>query len=348
MAVQGGGQAARLASLADEAIAGGGVTRANAEYLAALSIGDLPDLFRAATRIREHFFGNRVRCCSIVAAKVGRCGENCAFCSQSGHYHTSVKPAQLDRKQVLDAGASAAANGASAFGIVNSGYGPSDSEIEYWGQAIAGLHENRHLRTCASLGVVTLAQARRLKELGVERANHNLQTSRRHFPKIITTHTYDERKETLRSLKAAGIELCTGALFGMGETWADRIDLALELRDLSPAVVPLNFLITMEGTPLAGTTPLTAMECLHIIAVYRFILPRQEIKIAGGREVHLRDLQSWIFAAGASSFLIGNYLTSCGREPRQDLQMVKDLGLELETFCRPGGLAADEPATHAS
>ena len=334
MSVQGGGQAARLAGLADEVISGRGVTCPEAEYLAALPTGDLPDLFRAATRIREHAFGNRVRCCSIVAAKVGRCGQDCAFCSQSGHYRTHVKPAQLEPREVQKAVEQAAHSGAFSFGIVNSGLGPSDDEIEYWGPSIAGIG-SAGMAACASFGVLTAAQARRLSELGVRRYNHNLQTSRRHFPKITTTHTYDERLETLRNLKAAGVGLCSGGLFGMGETWADRIDLAMELRELEPAVVPLNFLIAMEGTPLAGAVPLSAMECLHIVALYRFLLPRQEIKIAGGREVHLRDLQSWIFAAGASSFIIGNYLTSCGQGAERDLQMVKDLGLEIEIPQKP-------------
>jgi biotin synthase len=182
--------------------------------------------------------------------------------------------------------------------------------------------------------VLTPAQARRLAEIGVQRYNHNLQTSRRHFPRIVSTHTYDQRLETLRNLKAAGIGLCCGALFGMGETWTDRLDLAFELRDLQPEIVPINFLIPIPGTPLEGAKALPAMECLKIVAIYRFLLPQQHIALAGGREVHLRDLQSWMFRAGADSFMLGNYLTTCGRPPEQDLRMIEDLGLELEPYRR--------------
>jgi biotin synthase len=237
---------------------------------------------------------------------------------------------QPDR--VFQAAEDAAANGADSFGIVNSGYAPKDSEIEEWGATIQKIRASGKLRACASLGVLNEKQAQRMAELGVERSNHNLQTSRRFFPNIIKTHTYDERLETLHHLKRAGISVCSGALFGMGETWADRLDLAFDLRAVDPDVVPLNFLVPIDGTPLQDVPPIPALECLKIIAIYRFLLPRQDIKIAGGREVHLRDLQSWIFYAGANSFLIGNYLTTCGRGPEADRQMVRDLGLELEGY----------------
>ena len=183
--------------------------------------------------------------------------------------------------------------------------------------------------------MLTQGQAERLAELGVERYNHNLQTSRRFFPNIITTHGYDQRVETLHHLRQAGISVCSGALFGMGESWADRLDLAFELRAVDPDVVPINFLVPIDGTPLVGTEPIRTMECLKIIAIYRFLFPRQDIKIAGGREVHLRDLQSWMFYAGANSFLVGNYLTTCGRNAEADRQMVRDLGLEIEGYAGP-------------
>jgi biotin synthase len=321
-----------IAALADRVIAGELVTRAQAEAIAAMPPARLPELFSAASRIREHHHGNRVRCCSIVSAKTGRCGEDCGFCSQSAHFKTHVQgQALLEDAQVLDAAAQAAADGAESFGIVNSGYGPTDAEIDRWGATVRRIRDAGRTRACASLGVVSAEQAERLAAFGVQRYNHNLQTSRRHFPAIIRTHSYDDRLGALRNLKAAGISLCSGALFGMGETWADRIDLAFELRDLGVDVVPLNFLIAIDGTRLQGTEPLPAMECLHIISLYRFCLPGQEIKIAGGRETNLRDLQSWIFLAGANSFLIGNYLTTCGRSPEADRQMVRDLGLELES-----------------
>jgi biotin synthase len=268
-----------------------------------------------------------------VAAKVGRCSEDCAFCSQSAHYETPVKGLTvLQRDNVFEAAMSAADSGADSFGIVNSGYGPTDEEIDHWGQTVRRIRASGKIRACASLGILEEGQAERLREHGMMRYNQNLQTSRRHFPNIIKTHSYDERLRTLHRLKSAGISICSGALFGMGETWDDRVDLAMDLREVDPDVVPLNFLIAIDGTPLDKAEPLLPMECLRIIAVYRFLFPGQEIKIAGGRELNLRDLQSWIFMAGADSFLIGNYLTTFGRSAKDDRQMVRDLGLEVEDF----------------
>lgn len=324
---------ATLDALARQVMGGTPLSRRQAEWLTTIQQPHLHELFRAASRIRDHFVGTRVRCCSIVAAKVGRCSEDCTFCSQSAHYETPVKgQTVLDREDVFKAALSAARDGADSFGIVNSGYGPKDDEIEHWGESIRQIKATGDIRACASLGCLSEGQAKRLAEIGVMRYNHNLQTSRRHFPNIIKTHSYDERLDTLHHLKSAGISVCSGALFGMKEDWADRLDLAFDLREVDPDVVPLNFLIAIDGTPLQGTDRLAPMECLKIIAVYRFLFPRQEIKIAGGRELCLRDLQSWIFFAGADSFLIGNYLTTYGRQATHDRQMVADLGLEVEDF----------------
>ncbi len=182
---------------------------------------------------------------------------------------------------------------------------------------------------CASLGELDAATSRRLRTAGVVRYNHNLETSRRHFPRVVTTHGYEDRLSTLRTARAAGMSLCCGGIFGIGETWEDRIELALTLRDqVKPDVVPLNFLDARPDTPLADAKPLSPLECLHIIAVFRFFLPMADIKIAGGRRL-LRDLQSWVFHAGASSLMVGDYLTTPGRDVSMDKQMVTDLGLEL-------------------
>ena len=331
----------RIAALAEQVIAGTPLTRPQAEWLAELDRSSLMDKLRAASRIREHVMGRRVRCCSIAAAKVGRCPEDCAFCSQSAHYQTHVQGlTRLSADEIFRAAMEAAANGADSFCIVTSGYSPKPGEIDAIRDIVARIRDTGIIRVCACLGVLDEAQAARLADLGVERYNHNLQTSRRHFPSIVRTHTYDDRLQTLRNLRSAGISICSGALFGMGETWADRLDLAFDLREINPEVVPLNFLIPIAGTPLADMPPLEPLECLEIIAVYRFLLPRQQIKVAGGREVNLRDLQSWIFLAGADSFLLGNYLTTCGRPPEEDRRMVRDLGLELDSFHRATAAAA--------
>jgi len=324
-----------IASITERVIAGTDLTRAQAQQLIQCARhNELYDLFRGASQIRDHFIGSQVTCCSIVAAKVGGCSEDCAFCSQSVHFNTHVKGVTVCSIDQIAQAASESANcGAQWFGIVASGLGVTDDEIEQYGQAISQIHDRSDIGICASLGLLTASQSHRLAELGVQRYNHNLQTSRRHYPNIVTTHNYDERLATLHYLKAAGINVCSGALFGMGETWEDRLDLAFELRDVGVDVVPLNFLIPIEGTPLAqNTVPLEPIECLKIIALYRFLLPRQEIKIAGGREVCLRDLQSWIFLAGADGLMIGNYLTTCGREVLEVLQMIRDLGLTLREY----------------
>jgi biotin synthase len=322
-----------IGSTIRQIIGGTPISRAQAESLVSLPQDSLPDLFAGATRIRKHFLGSRVRSCSIVASKVGLCAEDCAFCSQSACYRTHVVQANtLAHEQVLEAAERAADSGAQSFGLVNSGFGPSDEEIDEWAEVIRAMRREGRLRACASLGVLTGEQAQRLAEAGVQRYNHNLQTSRRHFPRIVTTHTYDDRLQTLRHLRAAGIELCCGALFGMGETWEDRLDLAFELREIDPQVVPINFLIPIAGTPLENSRPPEPFECLRIIAVFRFILPKQHINMAGGREVNLRDLQSWMFLAGADSFMMGNYLTTCGRSVEADLRMLSDLGLQLEPY----------------
>ncbi len=324
-----------ICSIVRQVIGGAPVTRPQAGQLVQLDRQSLPELFAGATRIREHCLGPKVRCCSIVASKVGLCDQDCAFCSQSAHYRTHVSASRtVSPQNVLAAMREAAENGAQSFGIVNSGLGPSDDEIEEWGDVTRAMRQEGRVRVCASLGVLSSRQALRLAEAGVQRYNHNLQTSRRHFANIVTTHTYDERLDTLRSLRSAGIELCCGALFGMGETWEDRLDLAFQLREINPEVVPINFLIPIAGTPLENSRALDPLECLRVIAVYRFILPSQHLNIAGGREFHLRDLQSWMFLAGADSFMMGNYLTTCGRSVQEDLRMIRDLGLELEPYLR--------------
>jgi biotin synthase len=328
------GEIQSLEALTCQVLEGRPLSREQAEWMVEEVCDEhLLDLFRGASRIRDHFLGRQVRCCSIAAARVGECDQDCAFCSQSAHYQTHVKGLTvLPADEVRLASREAADAGAQCFGIVTSGLGPTDAEIERWGSTFEKIRVEGRIGLCASMGVLTAAQARRLAELGVRRYNHNLQTSRRHFPTIVSTHNYDDRLATLRNLRAAGIELCCGALFGMGETWADRLDLAFELRAVEPEVVPLNFLIPIAGTPLADLPPLEPNECLKIIAVYRYLLARQEITIAGGRETQLRDVQSWIFAAGATGFLIGNYLTTCGRSAEADRRMVRDLGLEIEPF----------------
>ena len=336
----------RIAALADAVLSGRPLTREQATTLTLARGQDLWDLLHWANKIRIHFLGPRVRCCSIIAAKVGACTEDCAYCAQSRHYHTHVTPRRMTVEQMTQAADEALDHGASSFGVVNSGRGPTDRQLDWLESFFRRTAENGAVRPCATLGELTAPQAQRLKDMGVQRVNHNLETSRRFFPTVITTHTYDDRLQTIRRAKQAGLSICSGGIFGLGETWDDRLDMAFELRDLGVDVVPINFLHAIEGTPLHGKQPpLDPLEALQIIAVYRFILPDKELKIAGGREKILRDMQSWMFYAGGSSFLIGNYLTTLGRTPEQDHQMLRDLGLECESYRpAPPSVPVNHPA----
>ncbi len=323
----------RVASIAQEVLSGRPIARDDAEFLTRLQGDDLYDLFYWANKIRIRFVGRQVKFCSIVTGKVGACSEDCGYCAQSKHYKTHVVPDKMSVEQMQAAAEEALKNGASSFGIVNSGRGPTDRELDWLEPFFKQTAEKGAIRPCATLGELSPEQARRLKSMGVQRINHNLETSERFFPNVISTHTYADRKRTIQTAKAAGLSICSGGIFGMGETWQDRLDVAFELRELGVDVVPINFLNAIQGTPLyEKTTPLEPMEALQIIAVFRFVLPDRELKIAGGREKILRDLQSWIFFAGGSSFLIGNYLTTFGRSPKDDHQMLKDLGLSYTTF----------------
>jgi len=323
----------RIATLARIVLDGGLLTREQARELTTIKGEALYDLFFWANKIRIKFTGSAVKFCSIVAGKVGNCSEDCAYCSQSKHHNTHVQPQMLSVDEMISAAEQAIDNGANSFGIVNSGRGPTEKELDWLESFYDRIVTEKKIRPCATLGELTEAQAARLKGMGVLRVNHNLETSRRNFGNICTTHTYEDRVRTIKIAKAAGLSVCSGGIFGMGDTWEDRLDMALDLRELGADVVPINFLNRIAGTPLYDQqSDLSPMEALQIIAIYRFMLPEKESKIAGGREVVLRDLQSWIFFAGGNSFLIGNYLTTFGRSPEQDHQMLRDLGLSFTTF----------------
>lgn len=325
----------RIADTAIQVLAGTPVTRDQARRLADIDVDSeqLYDLLYWANKIRIRILGPQVKFCSIVTGKLGACSEDCGYCAQSKHYKTHVIPAKTTVEQMHAAADEANRNGASSIGIVNSGLGPSDRELDWMEPFFRKTAAQGKIRPCATLGRLRPDQARRLKDMGVERINHNLETSRRHFANVVSTHTYDDRLNTIKAAKDAGLSICSGGIFGLGEDWADRLDVAFELRDLGADVVPINFLNAIQGTPVYGKAqPLSPLEALKIIAVFRFILPDRELKVAGGREKILRDLQSWAFYAGASSFLIGNYLTTFGRTPRDDHQMLRDLGLSHTTF----------------
>lgn len=325
---------ARIARLAEKVLAGGLLDRADAAELAAIGGDDIYDLFYWANRIRIRFMGRDVKFCAIVAAKVGGCSEDCKFCAQSEHHDGPAREqAQLSDQDVLASAWHAAEVGADSFGIVNSGRGPTRRELEDWLKPMMmKIAQEGKTRACATLGALTPETAKFLYDCGIRRINHNIETSERHYPNIVSTHPFSERINTLKVAKEAGLSLCSGGIFGMGEHWDDRLDMMFTLREIGVDVMPINFLNAIHGTPLEGQPQLAPMECLKIISIARFVLPTAELKVAGGREKVLRDLQSWIFFAGADSTMIGNYLTTYGRKPEQDHQMVLDLGLMWRNY----------------
>ena len=320
-----------LQSLLDTCVDGNQLTEEQALACCSLQPEELPSLFAAATQVRERAFKHNVSLCSIVNAKSGLCPENCSFCAQSAHHATSVAQYPLlDEQTLLDGARAAAANGSGCYGIVTSGSGiRSGEELDRICRVIRQIRAEGLIAPGASLGTLDQFSVQALKEAGLVTYHHNLETSRSFFPHICSTHDYEDDVATVRMAKQAGLRVCSGGLFGLGETMAQRIELALTLRELAVDSVPINFLDPVEGTPLSGSNNLSPLECLHSIALFRLILPQAHITICGGREKNLRDLQSWVFMAGASGIMTGNYLTKEGRQPRDDRQMIADLGLQL-------------------
>jgi biotin synthase len=327
-----GSSRGRIAELGQRVLNGGDITREEGLWLFGIEASpDIVDLLSWANRIREHFKGNKIHLCSIVNIKAGGCSENCRFCAQSAAYQTeSPRYGLVEEQPILDAAEEAKANGVTGLGLVAAWRGLEEGPVldEICGQ-FERLKESGKARPDASLGMIRSQRvADRLKEAGVEVYNHNLESSERFFPKVCTTHTYEERVQTIRHLQRAGIKICSGGILGMGETREDRCELAFSLKELGAHVVPINILNPIAGTPFAGQEPLAPMEVLKSIACFRFILPRQEIMVAGGRTVNLRDAQSLVFMAGASALMVGNYLTTLNQPVEKDLQMLKDLGLD--------------------
>lgn len=305
------------------------ISREEANYLINLS-DNYDELFYFSNKIREKYKGKKIKLCSIVNAKSGLCSEDCKFCAQSVHYNTGIETYPLkSAEEILDVAKEMSNLKISGFSIVTSGDEVSSSEIDVICRAIKDINQIG-VYTCASLGKLDETKAKKLKESGLNKYHHNLETSRRFFKEICSTHSYDEKIKTVKIAKNSGFKICCGGIFGMGETKEDIIDLAFTLKDLNPDSIPLNFLNPRPGTPLGNREKISPLEALKIIAVFRFIFPNKDITICGGKEVVLRDLQSWIFYAGANGMMIGNYLTTLGRSPYENLQMIKDLGLSYE------------------
>ena len=320
-----------IQTLAGQVLGGNSLTPEDALRLTAAHGPDLYLLFAEAARIREHFKGNSASLCSIINAKSGRCPENCAFCAQSASHSTATQVYPLvDEEQIVACAKSAEQNGARCYGIITSGTGiQPGAELERICRAVRRIKAETGIDPSCSLGILDVETALLLKEAGMVTYHHNLETSRSFFPNICTTHDYENDVDTIRAVKRAGLKVCCGGIFGLGEEFSHRVEMAETLRELDVDTVPINFLNPVEGTRLADADFLTPMECLKIIAIYRFMLPEKSLTVCGGRERNLRELQSWIFLAGASGMMTGNYLTTPGRAPEQDRQMLADLEMSI-------------------
>jgi len=320
----------------ETALDGQGIDRSTAT---ALVEAPLEAVINAAARVRAAHHDDSVAACSIVNAKAGGCPEDCGFCAQSAHYATGVTPHDVRTPAaMLDAAKRAAADGAQSFGVVIAGRGVSQTdrpdEFATLLEAIALIDDKTDLRVDASLGALTRSEAEALADAGVAVYNHNIETARRYFAEVVSTHTFADRVRTLEVAKAAGMDLCAGVILGMGETPEDRIDAALTLRGINIDSLPVNVLNPVDGTPIAeqvgNEAAITTAALQRTIAIYRLIHPQARIRLAGGREANVPvDDQHRLLAAGANGLLIGDYLTTDGQAPDRDRRIVKRAGLQL-------------------
>ncbi|MBW1814264.1 MAG: biotin synthase BioB [Deltaproteobacteria bacterium] len=287
-------------------------------------------LFESAAKIREHFFCNSIQLCMIINAKCGKCSMDCTFCSQSMHHgaNSDIYPL-FQPSQLAEQIKNLSENGIHHCGIVASGDRLKSQEVDSICQALLMTKNSISFNVCASLGRLSNEDIKKLKKVGLVRYHHNLETSERHYPSICSTQTWQERLSTVKRAIESGLEVCAGGLFGLGETWEDRIDLAIALRDLGVNSVPINFLHPQPGTPLENKPLMPAEEALRIIAVYRHLLPNTTLRICGGRPGVLKERQKDMFRAGANALMTGNYLTTSGQIPESDVQMIKALGLKI-------------------
>jgi biotin synthase len=317
-------------ALADSVLDGHAIDRTYALAILRASDDEMPAIVAAAHRLRREHFGNTVKVNFLVNIKSGICPEDCHYCSQSKLSRAPIdKYALLSGADIAQAARRGHEFGARRVCLVASGRGPSDRDVAHVGAAVREvLGEFPDVEICACLGLLTPDQAHDLKDAGVFAYNHNLNTSENFYSEICETHTYADRVATVGVVKDAGLSPCCGALFGMGETDDDIVDVAFALRDAAVDSVPINFLIPIQGTPLAGRWDLTPSRCLKILALMRLVHPRAEVRIAGGREHHLRSLQPMGLLI-ANSIFIGDYLTAKGQRPEDDLAMIRDLGFEI-------------------
>ena len=290
---------------------------------------DLNELRKYAEEIRQKFCGNSFSLCTIINGKSGRCSEDCKYCAQSIHFKTNVEEYDiLDEKIIIDSAKSNYEKGVHKFSIVTSGKRLTQEQVEKLCEIYKNLHKECSIELCASHGLLSYNDLKKIKESGVIRYHNNLETSRNYFKKICTTHTYDEKIETIKNAKKAGLEVCSGGIIGLGESMEDRIDMALTLREINVNSVPVNVLNPIKGTPLENAEPLSYEEVMRTLAIFRFILPKAEIRLAGGRAL-LEDKGLNALKSGVNAAISGDMLTTSGIKTSEDIAMLKELGFEV-------------------
>lgn len=324
-----------IAAAGEKVLGGEGISFPEARDLLEAGPVDLVDLLAAANRVRQHFFGDTIDLCSIMNAKSGRCPEDCKFCAQSAHYQGVAETYPMRSvEEMVGAAKDAERKGVHRFSIVTSGKSLGKKDFEKVLEATRLIRQETRLHQCCSLGMLSAEEAFALSEAGVERYHHNLETSESFFGRICTTHSYADKVQTLMLARNAGMEICSGGIIGLGETPEQWMEMIFFLRDFGAESIPVNILNPRPGTPLGSVSSRSPLEVLKVIAVMRLAVPRTPIRIAGGREVNLRDLQAATIWAGASGLMVGGYLTTGGRPVEADYRMLEDLGLRRKPVPR--------------
>jgi len=311
------------------ALKGQSISSDKALQLESFTHEELDYLFIGTDRIRDKFKGEDVKICSIVNAKSGRCVEDCSFCAQSSSFQTDAPETELmSVEEMVAAAKEAEAFGANEFSIVASGTKMDDrKELDRVIEAVRRIKAETKLETCCSLGLMELDDLKELKAAGLDRCHHNLETAASFFNKIVTTHTYEDEVKAVQNAKEAGLQVCVGGIFGMGETFAQRVELAFSIRELGTQSLPINFLKPIDGTGLDHLETIEYYDALKTIALLRLVLPKIDLFVCGGREEVMTDKQEQLFSAGANGILGGNYLTTKGQDPKRDIEMIRSLGL---------------------
>ena len=320
----------RIRRIAEAVESGKRLQRPDAEEIYALDPESFAELLQAASHLRARFRGNTLKTCAIVNAKSGCCSEDCGFCAQSAHHRTRIETYPLLSPERILERAREEEGHSKRFGIVTAGKRLKANELDAVGKAVEGLgREGLAQLPCASLGTLDEAELVALRRAGLTRYHHNLETSKRFYPSICSTHSQRERVATIEAAKRAGLSTCVGGIWGMGETDADRIDLLYEIAELEPDSVPINFLVPIAGTRLQEREPLPLWKAVKIIALARFLMPDRDIKLGAGRPEIFPDAQHLVFLAGANGMIVGNLLTVKGRQVADDLRIARDLGLRI-------------------